>query len=105
MVTKLENNEQLQSHQIFQMRKRDELKNPQKQGSSFVIHTFSMLKTITSKIITLYYSTLPGVHFMKKKLLIIILSIMVLIIVGYFILNEFKKKHLINEAQEKAETY
>ena len=42
---------------------------------------------------------------MKKKLLIIILSIMVLIIVGYFILNEFKKKHLINEAQEKAETY
>src|SRR5699024_9018964 len=41
---------------------------------------------------------------MKKKLLII-LSIIVLIIGGYFVLNELKKKHLVNEAQEKAEKY
>src|SRR5699024_5941171 len=41
---------------------------------------------------------------MKRKLLII-LSIIVLFIGGYLLLNEFKKKHLVNEAQEKAETY
>src|SRR5699024_9094684 len=41
---------------------------------------------------------------MKKKLLII-LSIIVLIIGGYFVLIELKKKHLVNEAQEKAEKY
>jgi len=41
---------------------------------------------------------------MKRKLLIIF-SIIVLIIGGYFILNEFKKKRLVNEAQEKAEEY
>src|SRR5699024_12417775 len=41
---------------------------------------------------------------MKKKLLII-LSIIVLIIGGYFVLNELKKKHLVSEAQEKAEEY
>src|SRR5699024_12724214 len=41
---------------------------------------------------------------MKKKLLII-LSIIVLIIGGYFVLNEFKKKNLVNEAQGKAEEY
>src|SRR5690625_7338163 len=41
---------------------------------------------------------------MKNKLLII-LSIIVLIIGGYFVLNELKKKHLVNEAQEKAEKY
>src|SRR5699024_6717963 len=42
--------------------------------------------------------------FMKKKLLIILL-IIVLFIGGYFVLNEFKKKRLVNEAQEKAEIY
>src|SRR5699024_10321137 len=41
---------------------------------------------------------------MKKKLLIIF-SIIVLIIGGYFIFNEFKKKQLVNEAQGKAEEY
>ena len=41
---------------------------------------------------------------MKKKLLII-LSIIVLFIGGYFVLNEFKKKRLVNEAQEKAEEH
>ena len=41
---------------------------------------------------------------MKKKLLII-LSIIVLFIGGYFALNEFKKKRLVDEAQEKAEVY
>src|SRR5699024_12259456 len=41
---------------------------------------------------------------MKRKLLII-LSIIVLFMVGYFLLNEFKKKQLVNEAQEKAEEY
>ena len=41
---------------------------------------------------------------MKRKLLIIF-SIVVLIIGGYFIFNEFKKKQLVNEAQEKAEEY
>src|SRR5699024_4155386 len=41
---------------------------------------------------------------MKKKLLIIF-SIIFLYIVGYFILNEYKKKQLVNEAQEKAEEY
>src|SRR5699024_2174304 len=41
---------------------------------------------------------------MKSKLLII-LSIIVLFMVGYFLLNEFKKKQLVNEAQEKAEEY
>ena len=41
---------------------------------------------------------------MKKKLLIIF-SIIVLFIVGYFVLNEFKKKRLVDEAQEKAEVY
>src|SRR5699024_12805629 len=41
---------------------------------------------------------------MKKKLLIILL-IIVLFIGGYFVLNEFKKKRLVNEAQEKAEIY
>ena len=41
---------------------------------------------------------------MKRKLLII-LSIIVLFMVGYFLLNEFKKKQLVNEAQEKAEKY
>ena len=41
---------------------------------------------------------------MKKKL-IIIFSIIVFFIVGYFVLKEFKKKHLINEAQIKAKMY
>src|SRR5699024_1487396 len=41
---------------------------------------------------------------LKNKLLIII-SIIVLFIVGYFVLKEFKKKHLINEAQKKAKMY
>lgn len=41
---------------------------------------------------------------MKKKMLII-LSIIVLFIGGYFVLNEFKKKQLVNEAQKKAEEY
>src|SRR5699024_881181 len=41
---------------------------------------------------------------MKRKLLFI-LSIIVLFIGGYLLLNEFKKKHLVNEAQEKAEEY
>src|SRR5699024_5548834 len=41
---------------------------------------------------------------MKKKLLIIF-SIIVLFIVGYFVLNEFKKKRLVDGAQEKAEVY
>src|SRR5699024_12610527 len=41
---------------------------------------------------------------MKKKLLIILL-IIVLFIGGYFVLNEIKKKSLVNEAQEKAEIY
>src|SRR5699024_7364173 len=41
---------------------------------------------------------------MNRKLLII-LSIIVLFMVGYFLLNEFKKKQLVNEAQEKAEEY
>src|SRR5699024_12701472 len=38
-----------------------------------------------------------------NKYLLIIFSIIVLIIGGYFILNEYKKKRLVNEAQEKAE--
>ena len=41
---------------------------------------------------------------MKKKLLIIF-SIIVLIIAGYFVINEYKKKRLVNEAQEKADGY
>ena len=41
---------------------------------------------------------------MKKKLLIIF-SIIVLIIGCYFVFNEFKKKRLVNQAQEKAEEY
>src|SRR5699024_2351225 len=41
---------------------------------------------------------------MKKKLLIIF-SIIVLIICGYFVMNEYKKKRLVNEAQEKAEEH
>src|SRR5699024_12148014 len=41
---------------------------------------------------------------MGKKLLIIF-SVIVLFIVGYFILNEYKKKRLVSEAQEKAEEY
>ena len=45
-----------------------------------------------------------GVHIVKKKLLII-LSITVLVIGGYFVLDEFKKKNLVNETQGKAEKY
>src|SRR5699024_6088028 len=41
---------------------------------------------------------------MKKRLLII-LSIIVLIIGGYFVMNEYNKKRLVNEAKEKAEEY
>lgn len=41
---------------------------------------------------------------MKKKL-IIIFSTIVLIIAGYFVLSEYKKKNQVNEAQEKAEIY
>src|SRR5699024_167564 len=41
---------------------------------------------------------------MKKKLLIIF-SIIVLIIGGYFIFTEFKTKQLVTEAQGKAEEY
>src|SRR5699024_9314861 len=41
---------------------------------------------------------------MKKRLLIIFL-IIIIFIGGYFILNEFKKKQLVNEAQEKAEEH
>src|SRR5699024_9581808 len=41
---------------------------------------------------------------MKNKLLII-LSIIVLLIRAYFILNEDKKNRLVCEAQEKAEIY
>src|SRR5699024_6716789 len=41
---------------------------------------------------------------MKRKLLII-LSIIVLFMVGYFLLNELKKKQLVKEAEEKAEEY
>src|SRR5699024_10665738 len=41
---------------------------------------------------------------MKKKLLMI-LSIIVLIIGGYYVLNELKKMHLVNESQEKTEKY
>lgn len=41
---------------------------------------------------------------MKKKLLIILL-IIIIFVGGYFVLNELKKKHLVNEAQEKAEKY
>lgn len=40
---------------------------------------------------------------MKKMLTI--LSIIVLIIGGYFVLNEYQKKQLVNEAQKKAEEY
>src|SRR5699024_8291898 len=41
---------------------------------------------------------------MKKRLLII--SIIIIVFIGgYFVLNELKKKHLVNEAQEKAEKY
>src|SRR5699024_6131732 len=43
-------------------------------------------------------------RFMKKKLLIV-LSFIVLIIGGYFLLNEFKKKQIVDEAQGKAEEY
>src|SRR5699024_6616952 len=39
------------------------------------------------------------------KKLLIILSIIFLLIGGYFELNELKKKHSVNEAQEKAEKY
>ena len=41
---------------------------------------------------------------MKRRFLIIIAVILVFI-GGYFVLNEFKKNHLVNEAQEKAEKY
>src|SRR5690625_3131225 len=41
---------------------------------------------------------------MKKKLFIIFL-IIVLFIGGYFALNEFNKKRLVDEAREKAEEY
>src|SRR5699024_9546564 len=41
----------------------------------------------------------------EKKNVLIIFSIIFLYIVGYFILNEYKKKQLVNEAQEKAEEY
>src|SRR5699024_8852218 len=37
--------------------------------------------------------------------LLIILSIIVHFMVAYFLLNEFKKKQLVSEAQEKAEEY
>src|SRR5699024_5334937 len=45
-----------------------------------------------------------GVHIVKKKLLII-LSIIFLVIGGYFVLNEYKKKRMINVTQGKAEKY
>lgn len=45
-----------------------------------------------------------GVHIVKKKLLII-LSIIFLVIGASFVLNEYKKKRLINEAQGTAEKY
>jgi len=41
---------------------------------------------------------------MKKKLLLIFL-IIIIFIGGYFVLNEYKKKNLVNDAQEKAEKY
>src|SRR5699024_5338794 len=40
----------------------------------------------------------------KKKLLLIFL-IIIIFIGGYFVFNEYKKKLLVNEAQEKAEEY
>src|SRR5699024_5455718 len=45
-----------------------------------------------------------GCHSMGKKLLIIF-SVIVLFIVGYFILNAYQKKRLVSEAKEKAEEY
>ena len=41
---------------------------------------------------------------MKNKLLIIIL-VVIICIGGYFIMDHFKKKRLVSEAQEKAEQY
>lgn len=41
---------------------------------------------------------------MKNKLLIIIL-VVIICIGGYFIMDHFKKKYLIDEAQKKAEEY
>lgn len=41
---------------------------------------------------------------MKKKLLLIFL-IIIIFIGGYFIMKEYQKKQLVNEAQEKAEEY
>src|SRR5699024_9138936 len=40
-----------------------------------------------------------------KKIHLIIVLIVVLILGDYFILNEFKKKTLVDDAQEKAEEY
>ena len=45
-----------------------------------------------------------GMHIVKKKLLIV-LFIIILFVGGYVVLNEFKKKNLVSEAQEKAEVY
>src|SRR5699024_6927359 len=45
-----------------------------------------------------------SVTFMKKRLLII--SIIIIVFIGgYFVLSEYKKKNQVNEAQEKAEIY
>jgi len=41
---------------------------------------------------------------MKKKLLIV-LFIIILFVGGYVVLNEYQKKQLVNEAQEKAVEY
>src|SRR5699024_6389088 len=56
-------------------------------------------------VISIYtnYFTLSS-FFMKKKLLLIFL-IIIIFIGGYFVLNEYKKKNLVNDAQEKAEKY
>src|SRR5699024_8227081 len=46
-----------------------------------------------------------GVSFFMKKKLLLIFLIIIIFIGGYFVLNEYKKKRLVNEAQEKAEEY
>src|SRR5699024_12354294 len=45
---------------------------------------------------------MSGSHSMGKKLLLMF-AVIVLFIVGYVILNEYKEKRVVSEAQEKAE--
>lgn len=60
------------------------------------------------KILALFFSikTLNQEWFVPmKKNLLIILIVIVLFVVGYFGMKEYKEKQLVNEAQDKAEEY